>query len=214
MTNDLKVVSVNRGQREIVHIGNKEVETGIFKRPSPARVAVSTLGLAEDVVADTVNHGGADQALYLYSLEDYAWWSAELQKEVLPSSFGENLTLSSFGEAPLKIGDRFQVNDVLLEVTSPRIPCSKLAARMDDPGFVKRFAQARRPGAYVRVLKPGTVQVGDPVQRIATPEDYPTNIELFDLWYAQERDPAFLRRGLAAPLAERVRGTWLAWLGE
>jgi MOSC domain-containing protein YiiM len=214
MANELKIVSVNVGQRETVQIGNKPVETGIFKRPSPARVAVSEQGLADDVVVDTANHGGADQAMYLYSLEDYAWWSAELQKEVLPSTFGENVTLSSFGEAPLKIGDRLQLNDVLVEVTAPRIPCAKLAAKMADPGFIKRFARARRPGVYVRVLKTGTVQVGDPVQLLPASEAYPTVLEVADIWYAQERDPALLRRGLAAPLAERAKGAFRYWLGE
>ena len=48
----------------------------------------------------------------------------------------------------------------MLEITAPRIPCNTLAARMGDPGFVKRFLAAERPGLYCRVIRPGILQIG------------------------------------------------------
>jgi MOSC domain-containing protein YiiM len=205
-------IDKHRQTRKKSKIGNHVVETGIYKKPSFDSMKINQHGLLADVIVDTTSHGGVDQAVYLYSLEDYAWWSAELQRDMPTGTFGENLTFSTFGNSALKIGDRFQINDVLLEVTFARIPCDKLGARMGDPGFVKRFVQAQRPGIYARVLKIGELRVGDTVRLIPTGENHPTVIELYDLWYSRERNPELLRKGLAAPIAERARAAFRFWL--
>ncbi len=200
----MRLVSVNAGRSELMKIGARTVETGIRKAPVE-RGHVGALGLAGDVVADEENHGGLDQALYLYSSEDYAFWADELGAMPGPGTFGENLTLSSFGPEPVRIGDRFRVGAALVEVTAARIPCSVFATRMGEPDWVKRFADARRPGLYVRVLDPGDVAAGDPVERLGGAEGNPTVVELMDVWYAREPDPELLERLLASPLAERAR---------
>ena len=105
----------------------------------------------------------------------------------------------------MRIGDRFRVGAALVEVTAPRIPCSVFATRMGEPGWVKRFADARRPGLYVRVLEPGEVAAGDPVERLAGGNGHPTVIDLMDVWYDAEPDPKLLERLLASPLAVRAR---------
>ena len=198
------VISVNAGRSELMKIGARTVETGIRKAPVE-RGHVGALGLAGDVVADEENHGGLDQALYLYSSEDYAFWADQLGGMPEPGTFGENLTLSSFGPEPVRIGDRIRVGAALVEVTAARIPCSVFATRMGEPDWVKRFAEARRPGLYVRVLDPGEVAAGDPVERLDDGEGNPTVVELMDVWYAREPDPELLERLLASPLAERAR---------
>lgn len=187
-------------------IGARIVSTGIRKAPVE-RGRVHRLGLTGDVVADAENHGGPDQALYLYSAEDYAYWAPELGGSVEPGTFGENLTLSSFGPEPVRIGDRFRLGPVLVEATAPRIPCSVFAARMGERAWVKRFAAARRPGLYVRVLEPGDVTSGDPVEKLGGGDRHPTVVELMDAWYDDEPDPELLERLLASPLAVRARAT-------
>jgi MOSC domain-containing protein YiiM len=200
----VKVVSVNAGRTELMRIGARTVETGI-RKTEIGRGHVHALGLAGDVVADQENHGGLDQALYLYSCDDYAHWAPELGGLPQPGTFGENLTLSSFGKEPVRIGDRFRIGAVLTEVTAPRIPCSVFATRMEEDDWVKRFAEARRPGLYVRVLEGGEVADGDLVERLGGGEGHPTVVELMDAWYEPEPDPALLERLLFAPLAERAR---------
>ena len=200
----MRVVSVNAGRSELMRIGTRTVATGIRKGPVE-RGHVGALGLAGDVVADVENHGGLDQALYLYSSEDYAFWAGALGGTPQPGTFGENLTLSSFGAEPVRIGDRFRVGEALLEVTAARIPCSVFATRMGELDWVKRFADARRPGLYVRVLEPGEVAAGDPVERLAGGNGHPTVIELMDVWYDKAPDPKLLERLLASPLAVRAR---------
>jgi MOSC domain-containing protein YiiM len=195
---------VNAGRSELLRIGARTVETGIRKAPVE-RGHVGALGLAGDVVADEENHGGLDQALYLYSSEDYAFWADDLGATPEPGTFGENLTLSSFGAEPVRIGDRFRIGAAVVEVTAPRIPCSVFATRMGEPNWVKRFADARRPGLYVRVLEPGEVAAGDPVERLADGNGHPAVVDLMDAWYDAEPDAQLLERLLASPLAVRAR---------
>jgi len=200
----MELISVNAGRSELMRIGARTVETGIRKAPVE-RGHVGALGLAGDVVADEENHGGLDQALYLYSSEDYAFWADDLGATPEPGTFGENLTLSSFGVEPVRIGDRFRIGAAVVEVTAPRIPCSVFATRMREPNWVKRFADARRPGLYVRVLEPGEVAAGDPVERLANGNGHPTVVDLMDAWYDTEPDAELLERLLASPLAVRAR---------
>jgi MOSC domain-containing protein YiiM len=191
----MELVSVNAGRAEAMRVGARTVTTGIRKGPVE-RGYVGALGLAGDVVADVENHGGLDQAVYLYSSEDYAWWAGELGGAPEPGTFGENLTLSSFGPGEVRIGDHFRVGPALLEATAARIPCSVFATRMGERDWVKRFAAARRPGIYARVLEPGEVAVGDAVERIDAGSGHPTLVDLMDAWYDAS---------LRSPLAERAR---------
>jgi MOSC domain-containing protein YiiM len=199
----VQLESVNVGRRRTIALGSRSVETGIDKRPVE-RAFVGRLGLSGDTVADTVHHGGPDQAVYLYSREDYSWWEGELGASLAPGTFGENLTIPSLG-CRSRVGDRLRIGQSLLELTAPRVPCAVFADRMGDPAWVKRFAVAGRPGAYARVLEEGDVRSGDPVELIQTTEDYPTLLELFRLYYDKTPSVDGIGRVLAAPIAERER---------
>lgn len=158
----MRLLSVNIGRPE--HIPGHTALTGIVKRPVSGPVEIGPLGLPGDAVMDTKNHGGFDQAVYLYGQPDYDWWAEQLGRPLPPGLFGENLTVSGLESANILIGDRFQIGDVLLEATSPRNPCATFAARMGgDPHWVKRFFAAGRMGVYGRVLRAGTVEAGIPV---------------------------------------------------
>ena len=199
----MKLVSVNIGKAQAIKA--KSGQTGIYKRPTQTPVSVGLLGLTGDAICDTENHGGLDQAVYLYGVPDYAWWSEALGRELHPGTFGENLTVSELESTSLNIGDRFEVGEVWLEVTSPRVPCVTLATRMGDPAFVKRFRQAERPGVYCRVLQTGQVQVGDEVTLHSYEGETLSALEMFRDFHKPQLDVATLRRHLAAPISERDR---------
>jgi MOSC domain-containing protein YiiM len=201
----MHILSINIGTVRTIGNANVSGQTGIYKLPVAGPVQVTAAGLADDVIADTRNHGGPDQAVYVYGGADYAWWTAELGRELTPGTFGENLTISDLESAPLAIGDRLQVGGVILEVTAPRIPCWKLAQRMGDPGFVKRFRAAERPGFYCRVVRAGELRTGEPVTMTPYAGERVTVAEVFRDYYEPARDPATIRRFLAAPLAVRAR---------
>jgi len=201
----MKLISVNLGQERIVPKGAGTEKTGIYKAAVEGPVAVTRLGLAGDTVCDAKHHGGPDQAVYVYGAPDYAWWSHELGVELAPGIFGENLTVDGLESARAAIGDRLTIGTVVLEVTAPRIPCGTLARRMGDPGFVKRYRDAGRPGLYCRVLREGSLQAGDAVGYACAPAGAVPVLDLFRDYYVVEPDEATVRRFLASPLAERAR---------
>ena len=210
---DILITSINLGRLKTIEAGDRITKTGIFKEPATGPVEITAQGVAGDVIADKEHHGGFDQAVYLYSSGDADWWAHKLQRDVPPGFFGENLTLSRWWPN-VRIGDRLEAGPLRLEITFPRIPCSKLAARVGDLGFVKSFAAARKPGAYARVLTPGSIRAGQAIVITPAPDAFPTVEAMFDLWYAKPRDHELMRQALAAPLAQRAGAAVQRWLQE
>jgi len=201
----MKLLSVNIGQMTPLPGVKKVGQTGIFKTPAAGPITITAYGLEGDAIADTRNHGGVDQAVYVYGAPDYAWWATELGQPLAPGTFGENLTIDGLESARLSVGDRLHLAEVVLEVTSPRIPCATLAARMGDPTFVKRFRHAERPGVYCRVIRAGRAAAGEAVRLEPHVGPTLTVMEMFRALYDNEWDEAKLRRHLAAPIAIRAR---------
>ena len=166
-------------------------ETAIDKRPVAGPVDVGRSGLAGDVQCDTRYHGGPDKAVYAYAAEDAAWWAGELQREIPPGLFGENLTTVGLDVTGAVIGERWLVGDdgVLFEVRMPRTPCANLSARMDIARFHRRFAASGRTGALLSVLTPGRIAAGD-IVRIERRPDH--GVTVGDL--ATGSDPDHMRR--------------------
>ena len=146
--------------------------TGIDKRPvggpvpvtEPGPKGTGAVGLAGDQVYDLKHHGGSDQAVYAYAREDLDWWQAELGSPLRNGAFGENLTTDGIGVSDALIGERWRVGaHLVLEVSSPRIPCGTFQGWLARDGWIKQFTVAAMPGAYLRVIVPGSVSAGDPV---------------------------------------------------
>ncbi len=207
------VVSVNTGRARPVDLGNRTIQSGIHKSAATRAVHVGRLGLEGDDVMDTEHHGGPDQAVYGYRSEDYAWWSAELGRDVRPGTFGENLLFDGLPD-DLRIGDQLVLPNVTLEVTAPRIPCSTLAAAVGEASFVKQFKQAGRPGFYARVLAEGAVSAGDSVRLVRADPANIGLVELYRLWYVRPHDVDGIRAALKAPVAIRTRETLEERLAE
>ena len=144
-------------------VSGREVQTGIFKEPVEGPVAVGSLGLDGDVQADRRVHGGEDQAVYAYAIEDVEWWESELGRELGPGLLRREPHAARRGRERAAPGRPARPSGgVTLEATKPRQPCQKMATKAGDPKFVKRFAKAGRPGMYMRVVEPGEVAAGDP----------------------------------------------------
>jgi MOSC domain-containing protein YiiM len=201
----MKLLSVNLGQAELLRGAKDPYLSGIAKRPVEGPVKIGTEGVAGDAVCDTRYHGGPDQAVYLYGAADYAWWETELGRALAPGTFGENLTLSDWASADVAVGDRFSIGAVILEITSPRVPCATLSQHMGDSAFLKKFRRAERPGVYCRVLREGEVRAGDEVHYEALAGETLGIMELYRDAFAPAKDAATLRRQLAAPIAIRLR---------
>jgi MOSC domain-containing protein YiiM len=163
------VLSVNVGPVAGFRAGRAR-RSAIVKSPVAGRVAVRGVNLEGDEQAEHRHHGGPDQAVYAYARESYDWWEGELGRPLAAATFGENLTLAGIDVDHALIGERWAIGSVVLAVTAPRIPCLKLQTRIGEPKFIKRFAAARRPGAYLRILQEGELAAGDAVEVVWRPE--------------------------------------------
>jgi MOSC domain-containing protein YiiM len=199
------VVSVNVGRPRLVPRGNETARTAIWKEPVTGPVAARGVNLEGDEQVDRVFHGGPDKAIYAYASEDIAWWSEELRRELGPGVFGENLTVAGLDLAGMEVGQRWQVGTVELEVCQPRLPCFKLGLRFGDPRMLKRFVKAGRTGTYLRIVREGVLEAGQPVH-VCEPPGHGVTIALIAAAFHEDRE-------LAAKLldAPQLPAHWRAW---
>jgi MOSC domain-containing protein YiiM len=201
------VLSVNVADVREVRRGDSIVKTGIWKLPVDGPVAVRGVNVEGDEQADRSVHGGVHKAVYAYAREDIDWWEAELDQQLPDGVFGENLTLRDVDVTGALIGERWRIGSVLLEVSEPRFPCWKLGVRFGDPRMLKRFAAARRPGAYLRIVEEGRLEAGDSVERVSRP-DHDLSIEAFAHAYLSDHSQ------LPRLLIPEVSEDWQQWVRE
>jgi MOSC domain-containing protein YiiM len=157
--------------------------TGIDKRPVSGPVKVGRFGLRADVQADRKFHGGETKAVYAYSQEDADFWQSQLGRPLDPGWFGENLRTAGIDLTAVRSGERWRIGDTLeIEATTPRFPCATFARWVggaNAKGWVKRFADEGRVGAYFKVNRNGRIEAGDTIEVLSVPESAPTILELF-----------------------------------
>lgn len=175
----MKLLSVNVGRPKAVDVPEESKRvTGIDKRPvdGPVRVAapgpkgVGASGVAGDTVCNTEHHGGDDQAVYAFAREDLDVWERELGRTLPSGAFGENLTTEGLDVSGALVGERWRIGpELVLEVTCGRVPCLNFQRHLGERGWVKRFTRQGAPGAYLRVIQPGEIRAGDPVEIVHRP---------------------------------------------
>ncbi|AXT84527.1 MOSC domain-containing protein [Aeromicrobium sp. A1-2] len=201
-----QVESVNVGQTVDVPWGHLR-RTAIDKRPVEGAVHVHPFGVGPDEIADLQHHGGPDQAVYAYAREDLTAWEQITGVELPAGRFGENLTTQGIDLNEARVGDRWRVGEALLEISGVRIPCSVFQGFVDQEQWVKRFTQHGRPGPYLRVIEPGGVRSGDPIE-VVEQRDHDLTVGLVFRALTTERDlisrldeeprlAAFVKRRLA-----------------
>ncbi|MEZ5938831.1 MAG: MOSC domain-containing protein [Hyphomonadaceae bacterium] len=164
----LALLSVNTGTP--TQIGEQDgdpVISAIGKTPVETdTIVIAPDGIVGDAQADRTVHGGADKALYVYPDDNWPWWRDKMQFPCAPGAFGENLTVSGADETTVRIGDRFQWGETVLEVCQPRSPCYKFqmySGRLDAAALM---TISGRCGWYLRVLEPGEVRIDASMDRI------------------------------------------------
>ncbi len=173
-----RVRSVNVGRPREIVVGERHIRTSIWKEPVAGRVAVRGVNLVGDDQSDRRVHGGDRKAVYAYAREDLDWWGTALGRELAAGTFGENITTEGIDVSGAREGERWQIGTTVLEVTQPRLPCYKLEARMDRPGFSTEFIDGGRPGAYLRIVQAGEIGTGDVVRVHSRPDDAPSMAEV------------------------------------
>jgi MOSC domain-containing protein YiiM len=161
-------------------IGKQSTDGPVEVRaPGPKTIGLGS-GLVGDFIGDGKHHGGDDQAVYAFQREDLDEWQRRLGRELPNGFFGENLTTIGLDINNARIGERWRIGDeVVLQVTAPRIPCATFRGWMGEKGWAKIFTAAGRPGAYLKVITPGAIRAGDPIEVIDRPDHEVTVTLLF-----------------------------------
>jgi MOSC domain-containing protein YiiM len=193
----MKLVTVSVGLPRQVPWKGRTVTTAIYKSPVNGRVQLDKLNLDGDRQADLSVHGGTDKAVYVYPAEHYEFWREKgIADDLHHASFGENFTTTGLLEDSVHIGDQFRIGSAEVVVTQPRLPCYKLGVRFGQAEMVKRFAESRRTGFYLAVLREGEVGAGDMVELLSQDENRVTVSTITRLYLDGDDDPEMLKRVL------------------
>jgi MOSC domain-containing protein YiiM len=212
----MKLVSVNVGLPRLLAWAGATFKTGIFKHPLQSRVMLRTTNLDGDRQADLSVHGGPNKAVYGYPSEHYPAWSAELP-DPAPTwgAFGENFTTVGLLEADISVGDRYRIGSAVVKVTTPRLPCYKLAAKFQRDDMIERFLRSNRCGFYFAVVQEGEVGAGDEFELLGREDPTLTIAEVNSLYTSKSPNPESLQRSLdVKTLPESWRDRFRARLAE
>jgi MOSC domain-containing protein YiiM len=203
-----RVLSVNVGSVREFEFNGHPAKSAIWKSPAAGRIAARGVNLDGDDQADRKAHGGPDKAIYAFAVEDAQWWEHEIGRSFAYGEFGENLTTEGIEVNQALVGERWEIGTTVLEASEPRIPCWRLGVRMNDPLFPRRFTEAMRPGAYLRIIVEGSVGAEDEIRVIERPSHGLTIQDVFRI-YTHDRDE--VERLLAVP---QMSESWRRWAND
>src|SRR5262249_2309883 len=204
-----RLLSVNVGLPRDIAWRGRTVHTAIWKDPVPGRCRVGRLNLDGDGQGDLVGHGGEQRAVYVYQIESYRHWEAQLGRtDFVYGQFGENFTIDELTDDAVCIGDRYRIGSALFEVTQPRVTCYRLGIRLNEPRMPALLTGSGRPGFYMRVLQPGEVGVGDEIVKLGKATERMTVAEINALLYSASHPRDQLERAL------RIEALSPGWRGS
>jgi MOSC domain-containing protein YiiM len=209
----MKLISINVSRPKSVAVGGGQtVMTGICKEPVRGRVMMRTLDLDGDGQADLTVHGGPDKAVYVYPIEHYDYWQRTLKRDKFPfGQFGENFTVEGMTEDTVHIGDVYRIGGAIVRVTQPRLPCYKLALKMEMPTFPKLFLPTGRSGFYLRVLQEGDVGAGDKIELVQADPAQLSVHEILHLAFFEKGNAERIRKAASVPA---LSAAWREMLNE
>lgn len=194
----MKLLAICLGQAQ--KVPGKTYKSGIDKQPVTYPVHLDKNGLLGDSICNRKYHGGPEQAVYLEGSETLSWWAKELDRDLAPGTFGENLVIEGLDNRDVCVGDRFALEGgVVLEATSPRVPCSTFTAHMNNPRMAKLYTQAQRPGIYCRVIQTGMLNAGEGVRLIPYEGERVAIADLM-IFQPKQMEPQQRARYLSTPL--------------
>jgi ferredoxin-NADP reductase/MOSC domain-containing protein YiiM len=195
-----RLLSVNVGLPRDIPWQGKTVHTGVWKTSVQGRRRVRRLNIDGDGQGDLQGHGGEHRAVFVYQIDSYRYWQAQLGRTDFPyGQFGENFTVDGLPDAEVCIGDRYRIGSALFEVTQPRVTCYRLGIRMNEPQMAALVVAHHRPGFYFRVLEEGEIEAGDEIVKVSAGPESVTVAAIDALLYLPGRAKGGLERALRIP---------------
>ncbi|ABQ67798.1 Nitric oxide dioxygenase [Rhizorhabdus wittichii RW1] len=193
-----KVIALSRAMPQMVEMRGRPVQSSIVRDPIPGPLEIVSDGPADNMTAVHTEH------MLAFNAEHYDFWAAETGTDRQRWNWawwGENLTITGVDEESLRVGDIVRIGTAEFRVTSPRIPCFKVAWRIDQPDTIlPRMMETGKVGIHLEVLRPGEVSIDDLIE-VESPN--PENISLAELsrllLSLSPDDLPSLKRALALP---------------
>lgn len=203
-----RVLAVSRGAVGELPFRDTTVRSAFVKAPVRGPVAVTKLGVWGDEQGDRRRHGGPDKAICVFPVEHYPHYEGLLDRRLERPAFAENLTSWGVTEERVCIGDVLRIGTALAQVSLPRNPCFRLAARYEVKQLPLWFERSGRTGFYLRVLEPGKVCEGCPIELAHRLHRHATVAEANRVMHRDRRDWPAIRALLVPELGPSWRETF------
>lgn len=171
-----------------IPFGPRGSPSSIIKK-TYAELSITRDGALEDEQGNKKLHGGPHMALHQYAQASYpllAKQFPEIQIAFDIGSIGENLSAPEMNEHNVFIGDEYKIGACVVQVVSPRAPCSKINHRYKAAKNQKIdwfIAQQSITGWYYSVLEEGKMKVGDTIELVNQTVD---KISVAQIWQLRE----------------------------
>jgi MOSC domain-containing protein YiiM len=205
----MRIVSLNIGWPSAQRYEGREVITGAAKKPV-AKAMLRFENFEGDGQADRVNHGGLEKAVCVYPFDHYPYWKERLGLDLQPGAMGENLTVGGALETAVCVGDVFRIGEAVVQVSQPRMPCAKVAAKNGSRMLPKLMVSTGYTGFYIRVLTEGLVAADDGFDLLRAHPAHITIAEVNDVIYEKSNDMALIERLAVLPEFSEVGRTLFA----
>ena len=207
----MEIKSTNAAEPTTFIWKEAEVTTGIFKKPTGTPIFLSTNKVVGDEISDRIHHGGYYKACYLFSAEEYPFWKKQYPDlDWTWGMFGENLTVTNYNHHQVFLGDVYRVGEALVQISQYREPCYKLGYKFGDQKVIQQFIDRGNGGTYLSILEEGEVNVKDPFILVNRLEKSITVAALFELVYAEIKDPDLLKIASLSNALSPKKREWFA----
>ena len=207
----MEIKSTNAAEPTTFIWKEAEVTTGIFKKPTGTPIFLSTNKVVGDEISYLIHHGGYYKACYLFSAEEYPFWKKQYPDlDWTWGMFGENLTVTNYNPHQVFLGDVYRVGEALVQISQYREPCYKLGYKFGDQKVIQQFIDRGNGGTYLSILEEGEVNVKDPFILVNRLEKSITVAALFELVYAEIKDPDLLKIASLSNALSPKKREWFA----
>ena len=195
-----RVTAVFTGRQRAVSIGGRSEHSAFERTDGNSVLKLSNGGILGNDLAASRRLGNDNHAVYLFSQSHYGHYENMLGRPIMLGSFAENITYVGPDETELRIGDRLQIGTAVIAVTTPRVPCYKLAHFIKaDIGFPSAFSACGKTGLYARVVEEGQIVPGDSFLIIDTNQKNATLSELNEVLTDPNPSRSVLDKVLESP---------------
>lgn len=193
---DRKIAYISKGLPKSSLYNGQEFVSGIWKEQADT-LAVRSIKIDEDDVANPAYHGGPDRVVCAYPYEHYAHWEKQFGQPLTGAAFGENLTVLNMREDQVCIGDVYQIGGAILQVSQGRYPCATINKRNNNNRLLKAVVEMGYTGYFFRVLQEGTISSDSTITQLSAHPSQVTVAQIHHLYFHDKSpDPKTLERML------------------